>query len=188
MPALFLGLSPSAKMLGINTLKVAPMVEYDYVKTKREDVPVFEEKHMKFAKPIMRWYTKMNVWVYKASKGRMWNTFPGGYPICVLGSKGAKSGAWREVALIHLPHGDKELLVASQGGAEKSPLWFYNVRANPEVEVTVMGVTRKMLARRVSDEEKAALWPHLLSLYPDFDEYQARTDRNIPVFMCDEIS
>ena len=163
------------------------MVEYDYVKTKRADVQLFEEKHMKFAKPIIRWYTKLNVLVYKASKGRVWNTFPGGYPICVLGSKGAKSGAWREVALIHLPLKDKELLVASQGGQDKNPLWYHNICANPEVEVTVAGLTRKMRAERVSDDEKAKLWPHLLSLYPDFDEYQARTDRNIPVFICEQI-
>lgn len=163
------------------------MIEYDYVKTKREDVQQFEEKHMKFVKPIMRWYTKANVAVYKTTKGRLWNTFPGGYPICVLGSKGAKSGEWREVALIHLPYEQQEILVASQGGNDKNPAWYYNVAADPDVQVTVMGVTRKMRARRVSDEEKADLWPHLLGLYPAFDEYQARTDRNIPVFLCEEV-
>ena len=57
--------------------------------------------------------------------------------------------------------------------------------ANPNIEVTVAGDTRQMLARQVSDDEKRDLWPHLLSLYPDFDQYQARTDRNIPVFMCE---
>lgn len=163
------------------------MVEYDYVKTRREDVQQFEEKQLKYIRPVLKFLTKLNVWTYKASKGRVWNTFPGGYPICILGSQGAKSGEWREVALIHLPHNNKELLVASQGGMDRNPNWFYNVSANPEVDITVTGETRRMHARRVSDEEKAALWPHLLSLYPDFDEYQARTDRNIPVFVCDPI-
>lgn len=163
------------------------MVEYDYVKTRREDVQVFEEKQLKYARPIIKLFTKLNVWTYKVSKGRVWNTFPGGYPICILGSKGAKSGDWREVALIHLPYNNKELLVASQGGMDRNPNWFYNVTANPDVAITVTGETRNMRARRVTDEEKAELWPHLLSLYPDFDEYQARTDRNIPVFMCDPI-
>lgn len=161
------------------------MIEYDYVKTKRADVQEFEEKHIKFARPILKFYTKMNVAVYKLSKGKLWGNFPGGYPICVLSSKGAKSGQWREVALIHLPYHEKELLVASQGGMDKNPAWYYNVNANPEVKILVKGVERTMQARRVSDEEKAELWPHLLSLYPDFDEYQARTDRNIPVFMCE---
>lgn len=161
------------------------MIEYDYVKTKRADVQQFDEKQLKFARPLLRLFTHLNVWTYKVSKGRLWNTFPGGYPICLLGSKGAKSGQWREVALIHLPYQDKELLVASQGGMDKNPAWYYNVTANPEIAITVMGETRKMLARRASDQEKADLWPHLLSLYPPFDEYQTRTDRNIPVFICE---
>ncbi len=75
-------------------------------------------------------------------------------------------------------------MAASQGGMDKMPAWYYNVSANPEVQILVDGVEKTYIARRVSDEEKAALWPHLCSLYPDFDEYQARTDRNIPVFEC----
>ncbi len=163
------------------------MVKYDYVKTKREDVQLMTEKQQSIGRKFIKPYSKLNVWVYKKSKGRLMKHFPGGYEICVLGTKGAKSGEWREVPLIHLPYEDKELLVASQGGMDKSPLWYYNVKANPDVEITFRGETRKMRARQVSDEEKAALWPHLLSLYPDFDEYQARTDRNIPVFMCEPV-
>ena len=58
---------------------------------------------------------------------------------------------------------------------------------HPQVQIMVDGEEKEYLARRVSDDEKAALWPHLLSLYPDFDEYQARTDRNIPVFSCEPL-
>lgn len=161
------------------------MSKFDYVKTRREDVQEISMSSYKFVKPIMRWYTRANVWVFKKSKGRLWKHFPGGFPICVLGCKGAKSGKWREVALIRLPFEDKELLVASQGGMEPHPAWYYNVSANPEVKITADGETRDYVARRVSDDEKRELWPHLLSLYPDFDEYQARTDRNIAVFMCE---
>ena len=57
---------------------------------------------------------------------------------------------------------------------------------HPDIQIMVGGEERTHHARQVSDEEKAALWPHLLSLYPDFDEYQARTDRNIPVFSCEK--
>ena len=64
---------------------------------------------------------------------------------------------------------------------------YYNIKANPNIWITVGGVTRRMLARQVDDKEKRELWPHLLSLYPDFDEYQARTDRNIPVFRCSPV-
>ena len=78
-------------------------------------------------------------------------------------------------------------MVASQGGMYKNPVWYHNIVANPEILIMVDGQERAYRARQVNDDEKAALWPHLLSLYPDFDEYQARTDRNIPVFSCELI-
>lgn len=161
------------------------MVEYDYVKTKREDVREIPIEQQEKAHKFIKWFSAANVWVFKKSRGRLWKNFPGGYPICIVGMTGAKSGAWREIPLIHLPHGENCYLVASKGGMEKHPVWYYNVKANPDVEILHGGVNRQMRARQLNDEEKAAAWPHLLSLYPDFDEYQARTDRNIPVFICE---
>ncbi len=163
------------------------MTEYDYVKTRREDVDPIPEKHIKLVKFVMRWASRLQVAVYRMSKGRLMRNFIGGYPICVVTTTGAKSGKQREIPLIHLPHGDNKLLVASQGGMSRNPVWYHNVKAHPEVRILVDGVEKRYRARQVSDEEKAALWPHLLSLYPDFDEYQARTDRNIPVFSCEPL-
>lgn len=160
------------------------MSQFDYVKTRREDVKPIPENQVGMVRKITRYYTRLNVWVFKKSKGRLMKHFPGGYPICVVETTGAKSGKPREIALIHLPLGDDVLLVASQGGMDQHPVWYHNIVAHPDIAVTVAGTTRKMLARQVSDDEKRELWPHLLSLYPDFDEYQARTDRNIPVFRC----
>ena len=160
------------------------MVKYEYVTKKREEVDAFPEKGMGFIRFLLRLATKVQVAVYKLSKGKLLNKFVGGFPICIVTTTGAKSGVKREIALIHLPHGDNKLMAASQGGMDKMPAWYYNVSANPEVQILVDGVEKTYIARRVSDEEKAALWPHLCSLYPDFDEYQARTDRNIPVFEC----
>lgn len=161
------------------------MSDLDYVKTRREDVQPIPDNP--WVKRFITGFTRLNVWVFKLSKGRLLKNFPGGYPICVVETTGAKSGKKREIALIHLPIEDDVLLVASQGGMDKNPVWYYNIVANPEIAVTVGGTTRRMTARQVSDDEKRELWPHLLSLYPDFDEYQARTDRNIPVFRCAEI-
>jgi len=163
------------------------MVEYDYVKTKRADVRPIEEKQVPTVRFFMRWITKLNVAVFRMSKGRMMNKFIGGYPVCIVTTKGAKTGKTRRIALIHLPHGENTLLVASQGGMPVNPVWYYNVVANPEVKIMVGGEEKTYRARQVDDEEKASLWPHLLSLYPDFDEYQARTDRNIPVFYCEPV-
>lgn len=160
------------------------MSNFDYVKTRREDVKPIPARHVDVTRKIMRGYTRLNVWVFKKSKGRLWKHFPGGYPICVVETTGAKTGKKREIALIHLPHGADVLLVASQGGMDKNPVWYYNIKANPEVNITVGGQSQKMKARQASDDVKRQLWPHLVSLYPDFDQYQARTDRNIPVFIC----
>ena len=138
-------------------------------------------------KPPPRWVlktmTRIHVFLHRLSGGHMLNKL-GGDDVCFVTMTGAKSGRTLTIPLMYVPYNDGVLLVASQGGAPKNPVWYYNIAADPNIEVTVGGQARKMLARQVSDEEKAALWPHLVSLYPDFDEYQARTDRNIPVFEC----
>jgi len=161
------------------------MSKFDYVKTKREDVDEIPVKWQNLIRKIMRVYTRFNVWVYKKSNGKLLKNFPGGFPICIVTMIGRKSGAPREVALIHLPWGEKKLLVASQGGLDKHPVWYYNVKANPDVQIMVSGIKKSYTATIADSEQKRDLWPHLLSLYPDFDEYQARTDRDIPVFICE---
>ncbi len=161
------------------------MVTYDYVKTRREDVQEIKESQVPAVRFVLKWVTRLNVAVFRATKGRMMNKFIGGYPVCIVTTRGAKTGKIRRIALIHLPHGENKLMVASQGGMPTNPVWYHNVKANPEVQIMVGGEEKSYIARQVSDEEKAALWPHLLSLYPDFDQYQARTDRNIPVFLCE---
>ncbi len=158
--------------------------KFDYVKTRREDVDEIPEKWEWLVKKFMRRYTQFNVWIYKKSNGKLLKNFPGGFPICIVTMIGRKSGQPREVALIHLPWGDKKLLVASQGGMSKNPVWYHNIKANPDVDIMVEGIKHSYLAEQADEEQKRELWPHLLSLYPDFDEYQARTDRDIPVFIC----
>jgi F420H(2)-dependent quinone reductase len=163
------------------------VIRYDYVKTRREDVKPLPKKNQGLIRAFLRTFTRINVWVYKLSKGRLLNKFPGGADICIVTTTGAKSGKRREIALIHLPYGNDKLLVASQGGADTNPSWYNNVKAHPEIEIMFHADRHAYRARQVSDDEKRALWPHLLSIYPDFDEYQARTDRNIPVFRCERI-
>lgn len=159
--------------------------KFPYVKTRREDVQAIPESAVPFTRFMIKNYTRFNVWVFKKSGGRLLTKFPGGYPICIVGMKGAKTGARREVGLIHIAKGDDIILIASQGGLEKNPVWYYNIKANPDIDIMIVGGEKKdFVARQVSEAEKAELWPHILSVYPDFDEYQARTDREIPVFLC----
>ena len=160
------------------------MVKYDYVKTRREDVMQYKENQLPAIKMVLRWVSKFQARVFSMSKGRLMNTFLGG-PVCMVTMTGAKSGKTRRLPLIHIAHGDNKLLVASSGGMPKNPVWYYNIKANPKIRIMAEGEEKTYIARQVSDEEKAALWPVLLAAYPDFDEYQARTDRNIPVFSCE---
>ena len=142
------------------------------------------------AAPIPLWFlkgfTKFNVFVYKVSSGRFMSKLAG-MPICLVEMKGAKTGKTRTIPLMHVPSGDKVILVASQGGAPKNPVWYYNLMKYPEVRITEGGVTRNLVARKVGDEEKLKLWPTCLEYYPPYQEYQERTERNIPVFICESV-
>jgi len=137
-----------------------------------------EEKIGSFAVQMM---SKVNTWIYRASGGKLGAKFVGGAPVFLLITKGRKSGEPRTAPLIYLQDGDDYVLVASKGGMSHHPAWYLNLEANPECEVEIGQARSPMRARRVSDEEKATLWPRLLAVYPDYDDYQARTERNIPV-------
>jgi F420H(2)-dependent quinone reductase len=108
-----------------------------------------------------------------------------GRDICVVTMKGAKSGKQRHVPLMYVPHQGGVILVASLGGAPKHPTWYYNLVANPDIEVQVRHRVLPLRARRASAEEKAGVWPTCVECYPDYDLYQRRTKRDIPVFICE---
>lgn len=140
---------------------------------------------------IIKWGSRVNVAVYRATGGRIggrWrvgSAFPRGVPVCLVTTIGRKSGRPRTAPLLFLEDGDKVILVASQGGLPKHPLWFRNIQANPEVTVQIRSRIRTMRARVASDAERAAYWPRLTAMYPDFDKYQSWTDRVIPVVVCE---
>ncbi|WP_141585050.1 nitroreductase family deazaflavin-dependent oxidoreductase [Actinomadura sp. WMMA1423] len=140
---------------------------------------------------IIKWASRVNVRVYRATGGRIGGTwrigsaFPRGVPVCLLTTKGRKTGLPRTQPLLHLVDGDRVILVASQGGLPKNPLWYANVQADPEVTVQIKRDVRRMRARIAGPAERAELWPRLVALYADFDRYQAWTDREIPVVICE---
>ena len=106
-------------------------------------------------------------------------------PILLLHHVGAKSGTHRVQPLIYLGDGDRLVVVASKGGTDKNPAWFHNLMANPETEVEVGRDRRPVRARKANDEERAALWPRLVEIYPDYADYQTYTERTIPVIVLD---
>jgi deazaflavin-dependent oxidoreductase (nitroreductase family) len=103
----------------------------------------------------------------------------------LLTTKGRRSGEPRTHPLIYGRHGDDYLIVASLGGAPKHPKWYLNLDADPEVEIQVKGDKIPVYARTASPEEKAELWPIMTKEWPDYDEYQKKTDRDIPVVVLE---
>ncbi len=109
-----------------------------------------------------------------------------GMPGVELHTIGRKSGQPRSTMLTSPIHDENRVIVvASKGGDERDPQWYLNLVANPDVEVTMNGETRKMRARTASPEEKAALWPAITGTYKHYAGYQEKSGRDIPVVICE---
>lgn len=104
-----------------------------------------------------------------------------GVPCLLLTTTGRKSGRPRTTPLMYLADGDDLVIVASFGGSPQHPVWFLNLRANPEAEVQVGREHRKVVAHVTEDTDRAALWPRVVEVYKSYADYQTRTTRKIPV-------
>jgi len=144
-------------------------------------LPSYTPLQERLASPLIRAASAANTWVYRLSGGRIGGRFRQGAPVLLLTTTGRKSGRPRTAPLLYLEDGENLVVVASKGGMSQHPVWYLNLEANPDVEVEIATSRRRLRARRASDEEKAKLWPRLVAMYRDYDDYQARTDRNIPV-------
>lgn len=146
-----------------------------------------DAKEYAMIKRAVRVMTALQVPIYKLSGGRLWGSFSG-CDVCLVTMTGAKTGKRRTRPVMYVPSGDDVLVIGSLGGAPKSPLWVKNLLANPDVEIQYKGGTRKLRARLADDAEKARLWPTAVKHYPAYADYQSRTDRNIPVFVCEPVA
>ena len=106
-----------------------------------------------------------------------------GRPVVLLTTRGAKSGKLRKSPLMRVEHDGQYAIVASMGGAPNHPVWYFNVKAEPHVELQDGPVRQDMRAREVTGEEKARWWERAVKAFPDYADYQAKTDREIPVFV-----
>ena len=111
-----------------------------------------------------------------------------GKPVILLTTIGAKSGKIRKTPLMRVEHDGEYAVVASLGGAPKNPVWYYNVKKNPRVELQDGSTTRDYEAREVFGDEKAAWWERAIEAWPDYADYQKKTDRQIPVFVLTPVS
>ena len=119
---------------------------------------------------------------FEAANGTAANDLRG-MPIIVVTSVGAQSGKLRKTPLMRVEHDGEYAAVASLGGAPKNPVWYYNLKKNPHVELQDGTVKKDYTAREVTGDEKATWWERAVAAYPDYADYQQKTTREIPVFV-----
>ena len=125
--------------------------------------------------------------LYEATNGEQGGDLRG-RPVIVLTSVGAKTGKLRKIALMRVEHEGVYAVVASLGGAPRNPVWCYNLRKNPHVELQDRATRRDYLAREVSGAEKATWWERAVEAWPDYARYQEKTARQIPVFVLESMA
>jgi len=129
-----------------------------------------------------KWATKLHAAVYRATGGgiggRMVNS-----PVLLLITTGRKSGKERITPLLYLEDGEDFVIVASNGGTSGHPAWWLNLQAKPEANVEVGGEKVRVRTEETTGEEKRRLWDRVVEMYPTYEDYQRRTDREIPVIL-----
>src|ERR1035441_6172770 len=129
-------------------------------------------------------WVRNQVDLYERSGGAEGTTLRG-LPVVTLTSRGATSGKIRKTPLMRVEHDGRYAVVASQGGAPTHPRWYFNLIADPHVELRDGAATTDLVARQVTGEEKAVWWERAVAAYPDYADYQRKTAREIPVFVLE---
>ena len=137
--------------------------------------------------PSPRQWVRDQVELYEKSGGTEGTTLRDtGLPVIIVTHTGGKTGAIRKTPLMRVTDGAHYVLVGSMGGASTNPVWVYNLRANPSVEIRDLAAVQRMRVREVEDgAERARLWALAVAAFPPYAEYQAKTTRRIPVFVAE---
>ena len=138
--------------------------------------------------PTIDWVRKQ-VEVYEGTNGEKGSTLmDSGLPCIIVTHVGNKTGGIRKIPLMRVKVDNSYVLIGSMGGQPKNPVWVYNLRANPDVQIRDKHEVTEMKVREVSDEsERKSLWESSVEAYPPYEEYQAKTDRIIPVFIAEPV-
>lgn len=131
-------------------------------------------------------WVRDQVELYESSGGTKGTTMRG-LPVVVVTSRGARSGKLRKTPLMRVEHDGCYAAVASQGGAPTHPTWYHNLLAHPEVELQDGPVRRSYRARELTGEERGTWWERAVAAFPDYADYQERTERSIPVFVLEPL-
>ncbi len=138
--------------------------------------------------PALDW-VREQVELYEGSGGTEGTTLRDtGLPCIIVTHQGNKSGAIRKIPLMRVRVDDSYVLIGSYGGRPKNPVWVYNLRTHPDVEIRDKADVFAMRVREVSDDnERERLWQASAAAFPPYDEYQAKTSRKIPVFVAEPV-
>jgi deazaflavin-dependent oxidoreductase (nitroreductase family) len=141
-------------------------------------------RNSRFLALLLKYFARAHISVYRRTGGRLgarllW------FPAALLTTTGRKSGEPRTTPTLYLRDGDRVILPASFGGRAENPVWYLNLKANPEVEVQIRGEHLPLVARDASDEERKRYWPPLIRMYPPYRGYREATDRVIPLVVCE---
>ena len=138
--------------------------------------------------PALDW-VREQVELYESSGGTQGTTLRDtGLPCIIVTHKGNKSGAIRKIPLMRVQDGDNYVLVGSYGGSPKHPVWVHNIRADPDVAIRDETEVFKMRVREITDDAtRDRLWQISADAFPPYDEYQAKTDRKISVFLAEPV-
>lgn len=142
---------------------------------------------MGIARQGQRFVTGAHARIYRWTGGRVGRAM-GGVEAVLLVTTGRKSGVRRTTPLAVVPDGDRFVLIASNGGADTHPDWYHNLVADPRVQLQYGDTVREMRARVAGPDERPALWERAVAINPGFAGYQRKTDREIPVVICEPVS
>ncbi|MFF0850498.1 nitroreductase family deazaflavin-dependent oxidoreductase [Streptomyces sp. NPDC003280] len=133
-------------------------------------------------------WVREQVELYESSGGTKGTTLRDtGLPVIVLTTRGARSGKIRKTPLMRVEHEGSYAAVASLGGAPKHPVWYFNVKSDPHVELQDGPVKRDMRAREITGAEKTEWWERAVAAFPPYADYQRKTSREIPVFVLEPV-
>jgi deazaflavin-dependent oxidoreductase (nitroreductase family) len=133
-----------------------------------------------------KWAAKLHASVFRATNGRIGGRMVGS-PVLLLVTTGRKSDQRRTTVLLYLEDGGRYIIVASNGGTATHPMWWLNLQADPEATVEVGGRKTHVRATEARGAEKARLWQRLIRMYPSYENYQKKTDREIPVIILEPV-
>lgn len=177
----------SVKLAAFNALHVFTLGKPGSLYSKSGNTEVFTDRQrvrFKFGRKLV---TSGQLLTLKLSGGRLGNSFLG-KPIVLLTTIGHKSGLPRTIPTFYVQHGERVLLVGTNGGSNEDPLWLRNARVNPRVTIERRGHRQEMLLRVATTEEKAGYWPMLTEYFPPWQEVADRSGREVPVIILEPVA